>query len=379
MLKINIQKTKLLSFLTISSRITSTKSFNINTTGYIKIQSHKNNTAILNSTNLEVALTSSMIVENIEEGVILLPAKLLQELLSGLNDERVEIRELENYKVQISTKNSKSVLNGLNPSEFPEIPENNSSDKVSIQTNILKEVLSQTVPVVSKDESRPVLTGLFVYSIPDLKQIVFVGTDGYRLAEKKLTLSENNINDFKAIIPLNTILDLQKSIPSNLDENEKETIFSFGEDQISITIGKLEIISRLIDGSYPPYQDLIPKESEIKLSIDKEALLSAVKLASLFARESAGTIKMSVSEETQKLTINSIANQVGENSSEISISVKGSGDVSVNSKFIIDALNCLDAEIISIKMSGKLSPCILQSDDSNKSSNYQHIVMPLRG
>jgi DNA polymerase-3 subunit beta len=141
-------------------------------------------------------------------------------------------------------------------------------------------------------------------------------------------------------------------------------------------LGPVVIISRLIDGKYPDYRQIIPKESEVVAEVNREEFISVVRVASLFAKESAGSIMIRVQEESQDISVEAVASQVGENTSSTAATVRGSGEVSLNSRYLIDALQVMTSEKVSFKLSGRHNPCVLQP--SEKSADYLHLIMPLK-
>jgi DNA polymerase-3 subunit beta len=202
------------------------------------------------------------------------------------------------------------------------------------------------------------------------KKLYFVSTDSYRLAEKVVT---NQSEDMSLIVPASALQEVLRIIA---DEDE-EVKYSFDDGQIMFKLGEVEIISRLVDGKYPDYRQLIPKSNDIKIDIKRADFINITKVSSLFARESAGSITLHVSEDDQEVSIRSIASQVGENTSRASAKVTGSGEVTLNSRYLLDALNAFDGENVHMEFSGKINPCVITSGEP-KNSDYLHIVMPLR-
>ena len=136
------------------------------------------------------------------------------------------------------------------------------------------------------------------------------------------------------------------------------------------------MISRLVDGNFPDYRQLIPPSSDITAIVKKPEFTRVTKVAGLFARESGGSVTVTVDEDAKSVSLHSIASEFGENTSELDAEVTGSGQVTLNSRYLTDALNVLDADVISFSFNGKLSPCILKSTD--KDTNYYHVIMPLK-
>ena len=159
-------------------------------------------------------------------------------------------------------------------------------------------------------------------------------------------------------------------------DGDDEVDVLFDETQVRFRINDAEIISRLIDGNFPDYRQLVPKKSDNIIKISKSDFVRITKIAGLFARESGGSITLTVSAETKSLSIHSIASQYGENTSEATADVTGEGQVTLNSRYLTEALSVIDGDEVEFSFSGKLSPCVLKSTDPK--TNYYHIIMPLK-
>ncbi len=376
MLKIEINRQNLLNILQLESRGANQHAeLPILSSILIKTNTEKS-TVKLTSTNLNQAILSEIPANIISAGTIAVPARITLEFLSSLSEETVTLEEGKNLKLRISTKNHQSTIYLLNPDEYPEIPQISENQKIELSRSDLKDALSAVSLAVSKDDSRPVLGGVLIYT-PSYEQLCFVATDGHRLAEKTISIPPLTKLLENTIIPSSTIQDLLKVIQAQ----DAPTVKLLAEDdQISFSVGSVTLISRLVAGDYPEYKNLIPNSSEINFSVDRAELLQTVKIAALFARESAGTISLQVDNDSQLLTLNSIANQIGENHSQIAISTNASGEVNLNSRYLIDALNSFDSELLTIRFSKGLTPFIISpaTQDSAKTPlNHLHLIMPL--
>lgn len=210
---------------------------------------------------------------------------------------------------------------------------------------------------------------MYIHATSD-EDAYIAATDSYRLAEQKLPKLPN---DTALLVPATTLQELLRVI----GDEEQDILLSYDEGQVLFTYGDIQIISRLIDGNYPDYRQLIPEKSEILCTLKKADFMNIAKVSSLFARESAGSITLHVSEEDQEVSIRSIASQVGENTSKAPAEVSGSGEVTLNSRYLIDALNVFDSDVVTFRFSGKINPCVISGADQ-KDSDYTHIIMPLR-
>lgn len=319
------------------------------------------------TTNLDMAIIDFLPVSSSEDGVVTVPAKLLAEFVSNLpKGETIEISSTDT-KVTISAGKYSSTINGAIADDFPELPEINEKSAVVYKIGIdeFKTSVNQVTIASSNDLTRPALTGVYFNTYNNI--LAIAATDGYRLAEKKLI--EKVESEVSAIVPSNSLQEVLRSINDDVEEVE----ISFNEDLVRFRLGEIEIISKLIDASFPDYQRLIPKDSNIKAILNHEELTRVTKLAALFARSVGGSI-ICETIEPDTFSVKSIANEFGENDSKLEAKVEKSGKVNLNSRFLLDALNALDESEIKFEFSDHVAPILLSNKNSNK---YTHIIMPL--
>lgn len=319
------------------------------------------------TTNLDMAIMDFLPVSSSEDGVVTVPAKLLAEFISNLpKGETIEITS-KNTKVEIKAGKYSSVINGTPADDFPELPEIDDKKAVVYKIGVeeFKNSVGQVIVASSNDLTRPALTGVYFNTYDD--NLAIAATDGYRLAEK--IIIDRVESEVKAIVPANSLQEVLRAISDDVEEVE----ISFNDDLVRFRLGEVEIISKLIDASYPDYQKLIPKNNDIKVTLNREELIRVTKLAALFARSVGGSIVC----ETKKpdtFSVKSIANEFGENDSKIETSVEREGKVNFNSRFLIDALNSLESKDIEFEFSAGTTPTVLRN---KKDKKYTHIVMPL--
>lgn len=320
----------------------------------------------LAATNLEVAVTHVVGGKIDEEGAVTIPARLMHDFISQLpKDLTVELIFEEN-KVFISAGAYTSHIQGTAADEFPALPSVKEAKEVVLSATELKGALDKTMLAASNDETRPVLGGIYFHTSDG--KLYVAATDGYRLAEAAVAELKDEIS---AIVPSAALQDVLRMI----QDGAQELRLQFGEGQFSVVTEDTTLVSRLIDGQYPEYRQLIPNESEIMFKVNRSELLTAAKIAGLFARETGGSITLKASESDSQVVIHTVASQVGDNSSKIKGTVSGSGEVVVNVRYLTDALNCFDSEDINFRFSGSISPCVLTAESQ---PGYQHIVMPLK-
>lgn len=345
------------------------------------IASSRNELAVLNNilirtdesrlliagTNLEIASTQYLSVKIDKPGSITIPARLVSEFISNLPNDIVNL-EVEKDHLKITSGNFSSIINGIVADEFPELPTVDSKESVSVQISIeyLKKAISQTKIAVSSDISRPVLTGVYWHTYEGF--LYLAATDGYRLAEKRLIKTDIELS---AIIPASTLNEVVKSID---DTSDVEIIFD--ESQVCFKTDSIEIISRLIDGRFPDYRQLIPDKSETEVRINKADFARVTKIAALFARESGGGITLKASKDNSLLSIHSIASELGENTSEANATVSADGQITLNSRYLNEVFNIIEGTDLIFSFNGKLAPCLIQEDI--KKPDYKHIIMPMK-
>ena len=326
------------------------------------------NRLLVAATNLEMATTCYVGAKVVKQGELNLPARLVSEFVSSLPKGTIDITGKGSSLTLASGKFS-SVMSGVDASEFPELPSIDEKEAVSytISAPDFKQAVNQTVVTTSSDTTRPVLTGVYWHSLDG--ELYLAGTDGYRLAERRLVATKSEI---QAIVPSSSLHEVLKTLGEGVEEVE----VLFDDTQVRFRVGEVEITSRLIDGNYPDYRQLIPKDSETCIEVKADEFARIVKVAGLFARDSGGSITLTADADAQQISIHSIASELGENTSSADAKITISGQVTLNSRYISDALSVLDGAIIQFRFSGKLSPCVLTVVE--KSPNYTHIIMPLK-
>ena len=319
------------------------------------------------TTNLDMAITSFLPVSDSEDGVITVPAKLLAEFITNLpKGENIELIS-KNNKLTIKSKNYSSTINSTPADDFPELPEINEKEAkiFKISTDDFKNSISQVIIASSNDLTRPALTGVYFNTYN--KILAIAATDGYRLAEKKIIKKVES--EIKSIVPNTSLQEVLRS----LNEEAEEVEIAFNDELVRFRFNDTEIISKLIDASFPDYQKLIPKDNKIKVVLNREELTRVTKLAALFSRSIGGSIICETKPE-DSFIVKSIANEFGENDSIIKTTVEEQGKVNLNSRFLLDALNAMEEKEVKFEFSSHINPILLTNQ---KNDDYLHIIMPL--
>jgi DNA polymerase III subunit beta len=324
-----------------------------------------NNRLSIAATNLDIAITHYIGAKVLEEGSITIPARLMQDFVSSLPAGVIDLK-LDEYKLHIFTDQYQSVINGVSAEEFPVMPAITDGKSWTLNGPLLKKSLQQVVMAASTDEARPVLTGVYIHTSEG--NLYMAATDSYRLAEKCLGKNSEEIN---LLVPVSAMQDLLRIVSDF--EGDVEVVND--DQQVLFRVGDVELVTRLIEGKYPDYRKLVPGSFSVTSTLKKADFLNITKVSSLFARESAGSITLDIQESSQNVSIRSVASQLGENTATADAKVIGDGSITLNSKYLLDALHALSGEEVNFCFNGKLEPSVLIDP---KSQDYIHLVMPLK-
>ena len=364
-MKVAIKVKNLLKAVNICSSLVSSRS-SLEVLGNILIETDKN-ILKLSSTNLDLAITTKLGAKVEKEGKISIPAKLLGELINSISEDTLQLIA-DDSNMTIKGSGIHSRLNGVSASEFPTLPKLTSTKSIKFSSEEIKKSFEKVIASVSIDESRPVLAGIF-FSISS-GQMVLAGTDSYRLSEIKSKYDSKE--DISCIIPVRTVTELLRLISSE-EVNEIEIII--GESEISFMVGDSQLISQLTEGKYPDYQKIIPESTTTTIECDKDKLVEAVKVSSVFARESSHGITLKVTKD--ELTLDAQMSDVGENTIKIPVKKTGKdASININAKYITDILSVINDKTVIIGINDKLDPLLI--NPKSKDNSEVHIIMPLR-
>ncbi|HLB32312.1 MAG TPA: DNA polymerase III subunit beta [Patescibacteria group bacterium] len=321
----------------------------------------------LSATNLEMGISTYVGGKVGEEGSVTLPAKLLAEFIATNTDQTITI-ETRDDDATLKSAHYNASIKGIAASEFPAIPEITAELEFEVASSELKSAITQTVFAAAVDETRPVLAGILVKISGNTLKLV--ATDSFRLAEKVLMLDKKVSRDTDVIIPARTMIEVVRL----LEEGNDRMRVRLGENQAAFSMGDTYLISRVVEGSFPDYEQIIPKELPIKSSLTRTELVNAMKMSTLFARDAANNIKLKIF--SKQIEVLATSPQLGENKSLVPAETKGSElEIAFNARYILDALLVLSGDKIELDFVGKLNPCVLK-DPSDKT--FQYIIMPLR-
>ncbi len=325
----------------------------------------------LSMTNLELATTSFIPGKVIEGGSLAVPFSIFNSIINNLQTERINLEDKDDYLI-IKTDNYQAKIHGNKKDDFPIIPQ--ISDQLFLETpnTIIKKSLLSIISAAQISETKQELNGVsFDFQINSLK---LAATDSFRLTEKTITNNQFKTNieqELKVIIPLKTI---QEVIRIFKGEDDLINIY-FDQNQILFKGGGSEIISRLINGSFPDYQSIIPQSFETEIIVSKEQLINALKLTSSFT-DRLNEIKVLIKGNTKNIEIFSSSQTLGENQYLIPSKIKGAGlEIVINWRFLFDGIKVLDSENIFLGLNGDNKPILIKSPND---TSWFYILMPIK-
>jgi len=367
-MKLRVLQENLAKSLSIASRFTSVKA-QLPVLGNILLSAKKTK-LVISSTNLETSVSISIGAQIKEEGDLTISSRVITDVVTNLSSGTLDL-ESEKEHLKIKTQNFSSKISGMNASDFPSVPQViNKSESLFLPKNEFVEALSRVIFSASVDETRPTLTGVLFLFQKGLLSLV--ATDGFRLSQKMLPLKEIAKSQ-KVIIPKGVLSEL-----SRLGDNEEELLFQLKEKDNQVLFGFPDVVlsSRVLEGEYPDFEKIIPKSSAIKLRVDKEELLRAIKLSSVFARDSANIVKLSLGPDAVKLSAES--SQSGSQETLVDAKIEGGTkdfEIAFNYKFLEDVLRALKGEEVLMGFSNSASPGVFLDP---KDSDYLHLIMPVK-
>lgn len=324
----------------------------------------------LSTTNLEIAVITSIRAKVEKEGKITIPSQTLTNYINFLEEESL-VLELINSEIQIKSKKSQAKIKCISAEEFPIIPSVPQKEKVVFKAEVLKNALNKTSSLVSPLETRIEISGVLFKSDPEnKKRFILVGTDSYRLAEKSIFTEENtNKSDFHLIIPVKTVQELIRII------NEKGAVEVYpAENQILFVYQETKIVSRLIAGQFPDYQQIVPSVFKTRIRVEKDSFLKSIKAVSLFSRTGINDVFLKTNKDS--ILVSSVDNQLGESNIAVAAEIEGDeNEITFNYHYLIDGLNNLSGNETVLEINSDLTPAVLRSEEE---PDYFYLVMPIK-
>lgn len=374
-MKLLILQEKLKHGLSIIERVSS-KSLTLPILNNILISTEKN---FLNlaATDLEIGINWWVLTKTEKEGKITIPSRLFSNFISLLPNKKIKL-EVRNDSLFIECENYKTQIKGLSAEEFPIIPKITNGDIISIEASSFCKSLNQIVDIAVPSTARPEISG--VYFLFQKNLITIAATDSFRLGEKKIFLKNNSSleKEYSLILPQKTA----KELVNIFNEKQGELKMYFSPNQVMFEYpmeetdhAQIQVISRLIEGEYPNYQEIIPKKYTTQLVLNKDEFLNQIKTASLFSGK-INEVKIKAVPEENKIEIFSQSSEIGEYQSSVSGKVEGEPvEISFNHRFLLDGLLSIKTPEIILELNKETGPGVLKAvgDDT-----YIYVVMPIK-
>ena len=329
----------------------------------------------LTATNLEVGINVWVPAKVDDEGAITVPAKLFTEFVNSLPPGPADLSlNVRTKTVHLRSGPYEANFKGMDAEEFPIIPVAPDKPTTRLAKSTLRRMIGEVAFVATTDDSRPVLTGVLTTFEAD--RVTMAAADPYRLSVRTAPLLMKVESKLEVIIPARSLQEAQRIIDDS--EDPVDIFITPNGNQVIFHTEEADLVSRVIEGQFPNYRQVIPSgKAATRIIVQREELLQATRLAALFARDSANMLRFAVDPNAQPpLVISANAAEVGDNTTKVDATVDGQNTtIAFNSRFIADALGSLSAPEIAIELGGPLAPGVLKivGDES-----YLHVVMPLR-
>ncbi len=330
----------------------------------------------LSATNLEMAITCWVGAKVKQKGDITVPARLLSDFVNSLPNDLIEVNLPANSRIlELKSGHFQAHIHGIDAADFPPIPQINDGITTTIEAASLREGIAQVAFAAATEESRPVLTGINTEF--DGEQLNLAAADGFRLAVHKTTLSSPVKEKTTVIIPARTLNELNRLIgeqeePVEITVNEKKS-------QVLFRLKDAELVSQLIQGSFPNYSQVIPQSYTTRAVVDINEFLRVTKMSSIFARDASGIVRLVITPGSElapgKITVSAQAEEVGDNVGEVDALTDGEeAKIAFNVRYLSDVLSVLSQAQVALELTTPSSPGTIRPIGVD---NYVHVVMPM--
>lgn len=329
----------------------------------------KKNSVILKATNLDVGIEISIPAKTDIENTVAIPSHTLSAFLSQIPDTENNIKlEIVDQNMKIHTSHSKGVLKTMPAEDFPTIPRPINPDTISLPRNSLLKGFKSVWYSSSLSNVKPELSSVFIYNDPT--NITFVATDSFRLAEKKIPVNKKILGS-DILIPFKNVAELIRVLDNMPEDVQVET----NKNLVSISGNGIYVVSRIIDGVFPDYKQILPKNYVTEVVVLKQDLINALKISNVFS-DKFNQVKFNIDPENKIFEISTKNIDVGENKTKIDASITGDKlELNFNSKYITDCFQSMDSDSISLQLSGMNRPMVIRPISGEQTFTY--LVMPM--
>ncbi len=330
----------------------------------------------LAATNLDIALSCWIGGQIEEEGAITVPSRLLSDFVNSLPADKIELTLSPRSKqLKVKCARNEATIGGMDADDFPPIPAVEDGGTLEIDPKSLREAITQVVFSAATDDSRPVLTGVDLVVEDD--QMTFAAADGFRLAVRHLKLKKKAAERQQVIVPARALAELNRLLQ---DQDEPVAMtFNANKTQVLFRLKDVELVAQLIQGTFPDYSRLIPKEWSSRAVVEVRDFLQETKIASIFARDGSGIVRVTfecgADGAPGHMTVSARAEEIGDNKGELDAAVEGEASkIAFNGKYLQEVLQVLDGGRVALETTGPSQPGVIRPIDND---NYVHVVMPM--
>jgi DNA polymerase-3 subunit beta len=325
----------------------------------------------LTATNLEIGLTAWVPGRIDAEGALTVPARLITDVVNGLPAaERVDL-EMDGNALHVRAGRYRTHLRGIDAEEFPVIPSPGERPTTRVSQGALRRALAEVAFAAASDEARPILTGVLTRLSGD--RVTLAAADNYRIAVKTLPILDP-VEDTSLVVPARSYTELMRVM--NDSDDPVEIMLASSKSQILFHLEGVDLVSRLIDGQFPNYQQVLPTSHSTRAVVDRDELLKAVRLSALIASSAANVVKLTLSSDGAGSITIAAAADVGDATGEVEAAVEGDGvQIAFNARYLQEALQNVAADQLALEFSGPLSPGVLKPTGDE---DYVHVIMPVR-
>ncbi|UCH52003.1 MAG: DNA polymerase III subunit beta [Chloroflexota bacterium] len=330
----------------------------------------------LAATNLEMAITCWLGAKIEEEGAITVPARLLTEFISSLPNDKISVSLSPRTKtLELKCARFEARISGVDAKDFPPIPKVEEGITTKVEVEAFQQGINQVVFAAATEESRPVLTGVDAQFKDDL--LTLAAADGFRLAVFRMPLAAPVAESSEVIIPARTLAELNRLVAEQ--EEPVEIVVNPSKSQALFRLKDIELVSQLVQGTFPNYTQLIPQSYNTRLIVSVDEFLRATKTASIFARDGSGIVRLvatlGAAKKAGKLTVSARSEEIGDDVGEIDATVEGEeSKIAFNGKYLTEVLSVLHETLVALETTNPSSPGVIRPVGSD---NYLHVVMPM--
>ncbi|MEJ7751688.1 MAG: DNA polymerase III subunit beta [Candidatus Limnocylindrales bacterium] len=325
----------------------------------------------LTATNLEIGITSWVPGRIDTDGALTVPARLITDVVAGLPaGERVDLA-VEGTTLRLKAGRYQTHLRGIDAEEFPVIPAAGDRPTTRVSQRLLRQALSEVAFAAASDEARPILTGVLTKLVGD--RLTLAAADNYRIAVKDLPILDP-VEETILVVPARSYQELMRIL--NDTDDPVEIMLASSKSQVLFHVEGTELVSRLIDGQFPNYQQVLPTSHSSRAVVDRDELLKAVRLSALIASSAANVVRLKVGDAASGAITIAAAADVGDAEGEVEAAIEGDAvAIAFNARYLTEALQNIDGAQLALEFSGPLSPGVIKPVDD---PDYVHVIMPVR-